>query len=224
MHKVPIFSLLDHKDIVNIAELIIHRDFQKGEIIVAEGDKSDAIVIIHGGSTKAYKYAPDGREQILYIFSEGDFFGEQHLLSNQTAAFTVEALEPVKTCMFSRAQFENLLLNFPNIGIKIIEELSIRITRLENTLQSMGVRNIDTRIGGLLLEFEAKYGTIAPEGTLIRLPLSREGIANYLGITRETMSRKLGQLESEGVIRSVTNKTILIINHDALVAIAGLVE
>nr|WP_243456628.1 Crp/Fnr family transcriptional regulator [Mobilitalea sibirica] len=85
----------------------------------------------------------------------------------------------------------------------------------------MGVRNVDTRVGGILLEFATKYSTKTNEGTLIHLPLSREGIANYLGVARETLSRKLGQLENEGLIRSVNNKEILIPNMQAIELLAG---
>ena len=70
-----------------------------------DGEKTESVIIMHEGSGKAYKYTPEGREQILYIFSEGDFFGEKNLLGNQKATFSVDALEPVKTCMIMKEQF-----------------------------------------------------------------------------------------------------------------------
>jgi CRP/FNR family transcriptional regulator len=221
MHKVPIFSNLSKEELHKIADLITHRDYRKGEVILHDGEKTDSIVIIHEGSAKAYKYTTDGREQILYVFSDGDFFGEQNLLSNRTATFTVEALQVVKTCMLSKNQFQQLLYQYPDIAIKIIAELGERMARLENAMQGMGVRNVDNRVGVILLEFAEKYGSKEKEGTLIHLPLSREGIANYLGVARETVSRKLSQLESDGVIRSVNNKAILILDQEALVTLAG---
>ncbi|NLK27513.1 MAG: Crp/Fnr family transcriptional regulator [Clostridiales bacterium] len=223
MHRVPIFSTLNQEEIEKIANLIHHREYKKGEILVSEGEKSESIVIMHEGSAKAYKYTADGREQILYIFSEGDFFGEQNLLSDNTATYFVEALQDVKTCVLLKSQFQQLLHQYPEIAIKIIDELGQRMMRLENALQSMGVRNVDARLGSLLIEFESKYGSTVPEGILIQLPLSREGIANYLGIARETVSRKLSQLEQEGIIRSLNNKTILITDQSSLKEIAGTV-
>lgn len=224
MHKVPIFSSLDYEDIVNISELIHHKEYQKGESIFSIGDKLDSIVIINEGSAKAFKYTADGREQILYVFSEGDFFGEQYLLNNQTASFTVGALQTVKTCMLTKLEFQQLLFQYPKIAVKIIEELGGRMSRLENAMQSIGVRSIDARIGALLLDFSAKYGKAVPEGILIKLPLSREGMANYLGIARETVSRKLGQLENDGIIQSVSNKNILVVDKSALEELAGVLE
>jgi CRP/FNR family transcriptional regulator len=221
VRKVPIFSSLSQEEVEKVSGLINHREYKKGEFLLHEGEKSEYIIIIHEGSAKAFKYTMDGREQILYVFSEGYFFGEQNLLTDRTATYSVEALQTVKTCMLSKSQFQKLLYQFPDIAVKIITELGERMARLENAMQGMGVRNVDNRIGGILLEFAAKYGTQDKEGTIIQLPLSREGIANYLGVARETVSRKLGQLESEGVIRSINNKSILILDQDALVDIAG---
>ncbi|MDF2803329.1 MAG: hypothetical protein K0S61_3232 [Anaerocolumna sp.] len=216
IHKVPIFTTLNHEDLIKISEVIEHREFKKGEALFHIGDAVNSIIIMNVGSVKAYKYTPDGREQILYVFSDGDFLGEQYLLSNQKAGYTVEALEKVKVCMLSKSQFYQLLTLHPDMGVKIIEELGIRMSKLENTLQSMGVRSVDARISSLLLDFSSKYGDKTKEGILIRLPLSREGMANYLGIARETVSRKLIQLENEGLIRSVTNKNLLILKEESL--------
>ena len=95
------------------------------------------------------------------------------------------------------------------------------MTRLEYALQSIGVRNVDNRIGSILLEFAEKYGIKDGTDTIIHLPLSREGIANYLGVARETVSRKFSQLENEGLLYSINNKEILIPDMDKIQALAG---
>jgi CRP/FNR family transcriptional regulator len=224
MHKVSILSSLNQEDLIKISEIITHHDYKKGELLLHEGEKYESLVIINEGSVKVFKYTADGREQILYVFTEGDFFGEQNLLSDRTATYSVEALQPVKTCNLSKTKFQELLYQHPEIAVKIIKELGNRMDRLENALQSMGVRNVDSRIAGILLEYETKYGSKTPKGIVIQLPLSREGIANYLGIARETLSRKFGQLENDAIIRSISNKSILVIDHEALAAQAGNTE
>lgn len=222
IHKVPIFSSLDKEDLLKIARLIKHKDYKKGDFIFHTGDKIDSIIIINEGSAKAVKYTAEGREQILYVFLEGDFFGEKYLLTNETASYSVEVLKDVKVCMLMKEQFKELLYNYPDIAIKIIEELGNRMSQLESTIKSMGVRSVDARVAELLLDYSRAYGKKVPDGIIITLPLSREGIANYLGIARETLSRKLGSLESEGVIRSVGNKNILILKESELSIQSGL--
>lgn len=153
IQKVPIMSSLNQEDMIKISDMISHHEFKKGETLFFEGDKTDSI-IIHEGSAKAYKTTTDGREQILYVFTEGDFFGEQNLFRNHYSSYSVEALQTLKTCHLSKAQFLELLYHYPEIAVKIINELGNRMVRLENVLQSIGVRNVDNRIGETLLEFD----------------------------------------------------------------------
>lgn len=224
MLKVPVFSTLSREEMAHVSSIARHRTYKKGETLFSQGDAQNSLVIVNEGSVKAFKLTPEGREQILYIFSEGDFFGERNLFGAQKAAYTAETLEDTKTCSFPQESFYGMLYAHPDIAIKIIEELEERLARMESTLQSMGVRSLDSRIGALLLDFSQKYGKAVPEGILIRLPLSREGMANFLGVARETVSRKLGQMEAEGIIRQVSNKSILVLNAAGLKALAGQAE
>lgn len=210
--KVPIFSVLDDKELLQVVNLIIHREFIKGEMIVMEDEPFENLIIINQGQVKAFKDNQAGKEQILYIFSEGDFFGESSLLRDQKAAYYVEALERTKVCMIKKSEFRNLIKEYPEIGLKIIDVLSTRIDKLEHTIQSMGTNKVESRIATVLLEFANKYGSKKGDGIEFELPLSREGIANYIGLTRETVSRKMNQLQEEGLIEMIGNKKVRIKN------------
>ncbi len=207
---IPIFASLAHADLEKIASLTVHREYGKGDVILEEGNRQDGVAILNEGSVKASKYTADGREQILYVFSEGDFFGEQNLLFDRPAFYSVTALEPVKLCLIRKQDFQTLLHANPQIAVTIIGELGWRLSHLENAVQNMGVRSLEVRIHTVLLELADKYGSRHKGGVLLRLPLSREGLANYIGVARETLSRKLGQMEEDGVIQTVNNKTIWI--------------
>lgn len=221
VQKVPIFSALNYEELVKISDLVTHREYQKGDMLLHEGEKPGCVYIMNEGSVKAFKYTHDGREQILYVFAEGDFFGEQYLMGDKTAAYHVEALEAVKTCVLSRTDFHRLLTKYPGIAIKIIETLDDRLAHMEQSLQSMGVRSVDARVASLLLYYADIYGSPDKEGILVRLPLSREGIANYLGVARETISRKFGHMENECLIRTINNRTILVLNRAGLAQVSG---
>jgi len=174
------------------------------------------LIIIDKGKVKVFRYTIEGKEQILYIFDHGDFFGEKNLLNNQQSTYNVEALETTYICMINKNDFQKLLINYPKIGIKIIEELCSRMDKIENSVQNMGTKNTEWRINSLLLEFAERYGKKHPNGIIVDLPLSREGIANYIGTARETVSRKLSVLQDEGVIDMIGNKQILIRDISAL--------
>lgn len=214
--KVPIFLALDEAESSRVADLILRRSYSKGELILMEGDKLDSLIIINTGRAKAFSYTPEGKEQILYIFSEGDFFGERNLLKSQESTYSIEALEETRVCMIQKNDFEKLLVEYPGIGLKIIEELSARLERLESAIKSMGTKTVEARVNAILLEFARKYGIEYKDGILVELPLSREGIANYIGLARETVSRKLSLLQDEGIIDVIGNKKIVIRNKSTL--------
>lgn len=214
--RVPIFSTLDDQELKRIVSLIIRRQYAKGELIILEGSSLEGLIIINKGQVKAFRDTLEGREQILYIFAEGDFFGEKNLLRNQKATYNVEALEATNICMIKKSDFQKLLREYPDIGIKIMEELCSRLERLENTIESMGAKNVEARVSSVLLEFARKYGKEHRKGLLIELPLSREGIASYIGLARETVSRKMSLLQDEGIIEMIGNKKVIITDKEAL--------
>lgn len=220
--RIPVFASLGRAQLEKLAGLIARRSYAKGEAVYEEGDRPGFVAIVSGGSAKACIFTPDGREQILYVFSVGDFFGEQNLLSDMPSSYRVEALEQLSLCLLRKEDFHLLLRRHPDIGVAVIGELGRRLKRLESTARHMGVRSLEARIGAALLEMAGKYGVDTPEGMLVRLPLSREGLASYIGIARETVSRKLGALEEARVIRPVGSRELLITDLHALEEAAGI--
>ncbi len=216
--KVPIFSTLEANELNALMDLIVHKTYLKGEQVITEGHPLDTLIIINGGLVKAYKYSQEGKEQILYIFSVGDFFGEKNLLKDLVSTYNVEALEDTMICSIHKNEFKKLLLAYPSIGIKVIEALSERIDGLESAIENMGTRSIESRVNIFLLEFAKKQGTTIPKGIQFDLPLSREGIANYIGVTRETVSRKLSLLQEEGIIELIGHKRVILLDKEKLEA------
>lgn len=214
--RVPIFSTLDQEQLTKVVNLIIRKQYLKGELISLEGSRLESLIIINSGQVKVFKDTHEGREQILYIFSAGDFFGEKNLLRNQEATYNVEALEETHVCLIMKNKFQQLIREYPDIGFKIMEELCRRLDRLESAIENMGTKNVEARVNSVLLEFSKKYGKNHPKGILIELPLSREGIANYIGVARETVSRKMSHLQDEGIIEMVGNKKVIILDNEAL--------
>ncbi|MGI6085003.1 MAG: Crp/Fnr family transcriptional regulator [Acetivibrionales bacterium] len=214
--RVPIFASLDSEQLLKVIKLIIHKEYKKGEYLLFEGEVTNDLIIVNKGQVKAFKNTLDGREQILYIFSEGDFFGEKNLLRDQTSNYGVEALEETHVCIIHKDDFQKLIREYPDIGIKVMEVLCQRLDRLENTVETMGTRTVGARVSSVLLEFADKFGKSSSEGTIIDLPLSREGIANYIGLSRETVSRKMNSMQDEGLIEMIGNKKVLLLDRSAL--------
>lgn len=214
--KVPIFSVLDKEQLSEVMSSIIRRRYKKGQIIFFEGDVSDKFYIINGGKIKIFKYTKEGKEQILYILSEGDFLGYLSLLKKGKFDFNAEALDDVHVCLLTKDDFDKIVKKTPEISLRILENLHDRLVSLENLVQTLSTKDIEARIAGILINFARDFGKEEKEGVVLEMPLSREEMANYIGVTRETMSRKLTAMEDEGVIELVGNKKIIIKDMDLL--------
>ena len=215
--KVPIFWSLSDDEIKKIAKMTKHMQFKKGQMLLHEGEKSDTLFIVNSGKVKVSKYTVDGKEQILYLLTSGEFFGELHLFNpDEVNNFSVCAIEETKICMLTKDNVDRIMEENPQIAIKLLKAVTKRLAHTENLAQNLATKDPEVRIAHMLLEFGQKFGTKKNEGILIELPITREEVASYVGVTRETISRKFSKFEDLGFISLSGNKRLLLKNQMAL--------
>lgn len=208
--KVSLFASLSDNDLNKVVNLITKKSFEKGDIIFSEGELFDKLFIINNGSIKIYTYTKDGKEQILYILKEGEFLGDLNLLKNDIFKFNAMALESTNMCILHKDDFDILIKTNPEISIKILEYAHDRIASLENLVQTLTTKDVEVRLASLLINLSSTFGIKTDIGIEITLPLTREDMANFIGVTRETVSRKLSYFQSQNIIEIFENKIILI--------------
>lgn len=214
--RVPIFENLDCDELEEIALQIEHKSFDKGSMIFTEGSDANTLFFINVGKIKLYKYNKDGKEQILHILTNGDFFGELDLIKSSNYQFNAKAMDNAKICTLKKSEVKNIILKKPEIALKLLESVGERLSAIENLAQNLSTNDVDARIAYLLLNLMDKYSEELEGKKLINLPLSREDMANYIGVTRETISRKLKKFEDEELIKLIGTKKILILDEDGL--------
>ncbi len=215
--KVPIFQTLSDEEILKISRMTRHIKYSKGQMLLNEGEKSDKLFIVNYGQVKVSKFTMDGKEQILYLLTSGEFFGELHLFNpDETHNFSVYAIEDTEICLLTKESMDLIMKDNPEISIKILTAVTQRLAHTENLAQNLATKNSDARVAYTILEFSQKFGRNRKEGVLIDLPLSREEIANYVGVTRETVSRKFSKFEKLGFISLSGNKQLLVKDQNAL--------
>jgi CRP/FNR family transcriptional regulator, anaerobic regulatory protein len=214
--KVALFSSLSDRELYKILSLITRKHFEKGEMIFLEGDIFDKLFIINGGSIKIFQFNKEGKEQILYILKEGEFLGDLNLLKKDIFKFNAAALESTNLCIIHKDDFDNIIKSSPEISLKVLEYAHDRISSLEALIQTLTTKDIDARLATLLLTLSKTFGVKTNVGLEINLPLSREEMANFIGVTRETISRKLSSFQSQDIIEILENKRILLKNIKSL--------
>ncbi len=217
--KVSIFTSLSEEELMQITTLVEQRHFNKGDLIFSEGQPFDKLYIINKGSMKVFKYNKDGKEQILYILNEGEFLGDLSLLKKGVLPFSAIALEDITLCTIHKNDFDHIIKTNPSISLKVLEYAHDRIFELENLIQTVTTKDIETRLASLLLNLSKTFGEPDPRDpnqVYIHLTMSREDMANFIGVTRETISRKLSHFQSEDMIEVVGNRAIRILSLDTL--------
>ncbi|MDT8717542.1 Crp/Fnr family transcriptional regulator [Clostridium sp. 19966] len=214
--KVPIFENLNEEELVEVVNTINHKEYSKGDTIFTEGNTASTLYFVNEGKIKLYKYTKDGKEQILHVLSEGDFFGELDLIKPSQYGFNAKAIVNSKICTLTKEEMKAIMLRKPEIGIKLLETMGERLSKVENLVQNLATNDVDSRMAYLIMDLMEKYGEKSEENISVKLPLSREEMANYIGVTRETISRKLKKFEEEKLIELVGTKNILILDEEGL--------
>ena len=200
LQSVPIFSDLSASDLTKIAERMVLRVFTKGQMILLEDDLGQTFFVIGGGSVKITRLSDDGREVILAMLGESDFFGEMSLLDGAGRSANVVALESSEVLTLARNDFLEILQDYPKISISLLEVLTQRIRKSDQQIESLSLSDVEQRIGITLIRLAEELGTIKRGSVKIKNLPYQQDIANMAGTSRETVSRTFKLLEEKGLL------------------------
>lgn len=205
------------EDLARLDALAEGQNFTPGQALVHEGDRADHLFNITSGSVRVYKLLPDGRRQITGFLFAGDFLG---LASRDSHAFTAEAIEPSTACRFRRSEYQALVDATPALERALFERARHELAAAQNQMLLLGRKTAQERIASFLLDLPAHDPLRETPDGLVRLPMTRTEIADYLGLTIETVSRVLTKLKTQNVIRLLSLHELRIERPERLRAIA----
>tara|TARA_B100000315_G_scaffold132493_2_gene121965 strand:+ start:7918 stop:8598 length:681 start_codon:yes stop_codon:yes gene_type:complete len=214
LRNVPIFTDLTQSDLAKIASKMVPRKYEKGQMILLEESRGETFFIISKGAVKVTRLSDDGREVILAILGESDFFGEMSLLDGEGRSANIVANDNAEVLTLSRSDFLDCLESYPKIAIALLEELAVRLRKSDQQIESLSLSDSEQRIGITLVRLAEELGTIKQgHVTVQNLPFQQD-IANMAGTSRETVSRTLKLLEDKAFVKR-ENRDITIYNFDA---------
>ncbi len=196
---VPIFSELNEEFLTKIEQMGVMRDYKKDMTILSKSYAGTGLYVITKGKVKVIENETDGREIILELLGEHDYFGEMSLIDNKNPSADVIAMEDTELFFLSREEFLNLLKENPNIGIALLEEMTRRLRMTDTKIKSLSISNAEGRIASAILQIAESTGIIHQGSVQVILPYQHD-IANLAGTSRETVSRVLHALEKKGLI------------------------
>jgi len=209
---VPIFGALSPEEMMEIAAITRDKRFEKGELIYFAGKEGKKLYVLHAGRVKISRIGPSGKTQVIRVIGPGEFLGELSILSQANLSDYAEALEPCTACMIEGPRLKELMKKYPSIALKIMEELSARLEKAETLIEDINLRSAEARLAQALLS----EAGIRRE---FELSLAKGDFASRLGMTQETLSRKLALFQDQGLIRLNGQRGIFILDEKGLAAI-----
>lgn len=216
LKTIPVFSTLNDDDFAEIQSYLSKENLKKKQEIFSEGDTSEWFYILISGKVKITKLSHDGREIILEIISPTEFFGGFAVLKGFPYPANAFAMENSSVLKISRHNLLKIIDRFPGVIYDITANLGSRIRDLHDTMKSIALERVESRIAALLLKLADKAG-IKSDGTsvIIDMRLTKQDISEMVGTTVETTIRVMSKLKKSGVIADKTGK-IIITDADAL--------
>lgn len=197
---VPIFSDIPLDTIEKIEKIGTRKNYLKNDVILMEDEVGTALFVIVSGKVKVARTSTDGREVILTILSESDFFGEMAILDGQTRSATVVAIEDTELFLIQRNDFINLITEYPEVAISLLQELTKRLRSADAKIKALSLKDAEGKVATVLLQLaddtgKIKHGKVEIE----KLPLQQD-LANMAGTSRETISRTIHSFAKKGLV------------------------
>ncbi|MBZ0198918.1 MAG: Crp/Fnr family transcriptional regulator [Ignavibacteriaceae bacterium] len=210
---VPIFSELDDSTLEQISKLGTKRTYRKESVILFEHETGSALFVIISGKVKVSRVSDDGKEVILTILGDSDFFGEMAILDGLTRSANVTAMEDAELFIIQRKDFLDLLRLHPEVSIALLQELTQRLRAADMKIKSLSLKDAEGKVATVILQLADDIGKIK-QGTveIEKLPFQHD-LANMAGTSRETISRTLHSFAKKGLVELDGSK-LRILNYE----------
>ncbi len=210
-------SVLDDWELKRLNAIRMPANLRQNGILFDEGEPADYVYNLTEGTMKLYKLLPDGRRQITGFVFPGDFLG----LANRTEyVYTAEAVNQASLCRFSRPQLTALFKEMPKLEGRLLAISQDELVQAHNQMLLLGRKSAKERLASFLVMLSARMMAVSAGSTEqsapIPVPMSRNDIGDYLGLTTETVSRTLTRLKTSGVISIDSDRKINVSDWDAL--------
>jgi len=218
LRKTPLFATLPDDDLRRVADLAVSRNFGKKEAVFREGDRADGFFIVASGKVKVFKLSGEGKEQVLHVLEAGQTFAEAVIFEGGGYPAHAEALTDAELFFLPKRPFIDLLERHPNVAIRMLASLSRWLKRMTDLVESLSLKDVETRLVFYLSEELKARGIPATDGAELELAIGKNVLASRLGTVPETFSRTLKKLQDDGLI-DVRGKRIRIVSAGSLFSI-----
>ncbi len=213
LQSSPYFRGLDSSEIDSIGDFIVERSYDKGEMIIHEGDPGEALYFVVSGAVKTFKTSEEGKEQILQVVLPGDSFNDVAVFDDGLNPASAEAMSFVSLYFISKQDMHRILKDYPRLVPNVIQILAGKMRKLLELVEDLSFKHVLGRLAKLLLDYVDDSAGPKPR-------LTQQEMAATVGTAREVVGRSLKTLQDEGAIRMERHR-LIIADRETLRQIAG---
>jgi len=207
VRRFTVCAALDWAELRELEHLGRQVHFISCETVFAQEEMTTSLYNLLEGVMRLYKLLPDGRRQIVGFALPGDFLG---MAVSTRHGFSADAIGPVALCRFPKNSFARFIEDKPHL-LRRINELAVReLSQAQDHMVLLGRRSAEEKVATFLIGWRDRLVQLGGTSKTVPLPMSRQDIADYLGLTIETVSRTLTKLERDGVIEIVPGGVCLL--------------
>jgi CRP/FNR family cyclic AMP-dependent transcriptional regulator len=197
---VDIFQPLSEKEIEQLTRQLSDIHLETGEVFFSPQDRSERLFLLQKGRVRIYRTS-NGREFTLAVVDEGTVFGEMALTAQQLQGAYARAMKPCEISIMSRQHLERLILDKPEVGLRIAHLLSERLRNYETRLEDITLKGVTARLASLLVLLLESEGVVSGQHELkIPTHYTHEHLGTMVGANREAVTRAFSQLQDEGIV------------------------
>jgi len=195
------------------SEISREKEFKDKETIFLQQENAKNLYNITKGNIKIYRLLSDGRIQIIGFLYPGDFFGSY---KKEKYNYSAEAIGEVRVCVFNQESLDNYLEKNMNLAKELLHMTSHELTLAQDRMGVLGKMNASERVAKFILNISQQRARIGWQNNPVSLPMTRQDIADYLGLTLETVSREITRFKTTNLIKLISSKQLFIVDKEKL--------
>jgi CRP-like cAMP-binding protein len=215
LRQIPLFATLSSGDLAHVAAMTVERHYERGDIILLEGDKGGALHYVREGVVKVFKTSAGGKEQVLRLIAAGHTFNDVPALDGGSNPASAAAMEPSVVYVIRRTELLKLIATRPEVAGAVVQTLASALRHLVALVEDLSLRHVTARVAKILLEQEASF---QEEQHIYHL--TQQEMAALAGTAREVVGRALKELEAAGAIEMRQGRAV-VLNRERLRMLAS---
>ena len=216
LRRIPLFATLSENQLAHVAGMTVERHYERGDVILLEGEQGGALCFVSEGLVKVFKTSPEGREQVLRLIAAGYTFNDVPALDGGSNPASAAAMESSAIYMIRHIELRQLIMTEPEVAAAVIKTLAQALRHLVGLVEDLSLRHVTARVAKLLLEQEMS-STIKVTGH----QLTQQEMAAIVGTAREVVGRALKELETAGAIEMRQGRAV-VLNRERLQVLSGI--